>query len=64
MATPRIMPLGFIDRTTGDGAIIMLTNPEESSHSEARHSGHPMAVQPSTAGRRQNPGRNQRTWDT
>ena len=30
MATPRIMPLGFIDRTTGDGAIIMLTNPEES----------------------------------
>ena len=30
MATPYIMPLGFIDRTTEDGAIIMLTNPEES----------------------------------
>jgi hypothetical protein len=30
MVTPYIMPLGFIDRTTRDGAIIMLTNPEES----------------------------------
>ena len=30
MATPYIMPLGFIDRPTEDGAIIMLTNPEES----------------------------------
>ena len=31
MATPYIMPLGFIDRPTEDGAIIMLTNPEEST---------------------------------
>ena len=30
MATPYIMPLGFIDRTTDDGAIIMLTNPSDS----------------------------------
>ena len=30
MAAPYIMPLGFIDRPTEDGAIIMLTNPEES----------------------------------
>ena len=30
MATPYIMPLGFIDRPTGDGAIIMLTNPQDS----------------------------------
>ena len=30
MATPYIMPLGFIDRPTENGAIIMLTNPEES----------------------------------
>ena len=30
MATSCIMPLGFIDRPTEDGAIIMLTNPEES----------------------------------
>ena len=31
MTTPYIMPLGFIDRPTEDGAIIMLTNPEEST---------------------------------
>ena len=31
MATPCIMPLGFIDRPTEDGAIIMLTNPKEST---------------------------------
>ena len=30
MPTPLIMPMGFIDRPTEDGAIIMLTNPEES----------------------------------
>lgn len=30
MAGPYIMPLGFIDRTTDDGAIIMLTKPSES----------------------------------
>ena len=30
MATPYIMPLGFIHRRTGDGAVIMLTNPEDS----------------------------------
>ena len=30
MAEKRILPLGFIDRTTGDGAIIMLTRPSES----------------------------------
>ena len=30
MATPYIMPLGFIHHRTGDGAIIMLTNPEDS----------------------------------
>ena len=27
MAAPRILLLGFIDRTTDDGAIIMLTSP-------------------------------------
>ena len=30
MAAPRILPLGFIDRTTNDGAIIMLTRPSDS----------------------------------
>ena len=30
MATPYIMPLGFIDRTTDDGTIFLLTNPEDS----------------------------------
>ncbi len=30
MPQPRLLPLGFIDRTTDDGAIIMLTNPSES----------------------------------
>ena len=30
MAAPRLLPLGFIDRTTDDGAIIMLTRPSES----------------------------------
>ena len=30
MAAPRILPLGFIDRTTDDGAIIMLTRPSAS----------------------------------
>ncbi len=30
MAAPRILPLGFIDRATGDGAIIMLTKPSDS----------------------------------
>lgn len=30
MPEPRILPLGFIDRTTDDGAIIMLTRPSES----------------------------------
>ena len=30
MAARRILPLGFIDRTTNDGAIIMLTRPSES----------------------------------
>ena len=27
---PRILPLGYIDRTTDGGAIIMLTKPSES----------------------------------
>ena len=30
MAQPYINPLGFIDRPTQDGAVILLTNPEES----------------------------------
>ena len=30
MPQPRLLPLGFIDRTTDDGAIIMLTRPSES----------------------------------
>ena len=30
MPEPRILPLGFIDRTTDDGAIIMLTRTSES----------------------------------
>ena len=30
MATPYIMPLGFIARTTDDGAVMLLTNPEDS----------------------------------
>lgn len=30
MPAPRILPLGFIDRTTDDDAIIMLTNPNDS----------------------------------
>ena len=30
MAKKRILPLGFIDRTTKDGAIIMLTRPSDS----------------------------------
>ncbi len=30
MATPYIMPLGFVHRRTEDGATIILTNPEES----------------------------------
>ena len=30
MATPYIMPLGFIDRITEDGAIFQLTYPEDS----------------------------------
>ena len=30
MPAPRILPLGFIDRTTDDGAIIMLTTPSDS----------------------------------
>ena len=35
MAAPRILPLGFIDRTTEDGAITILTSPRNS------HSVHP-----------------------
>ena len=30
MANQRILPLGFLDRTTDGGAIIMLTNPSDS----------------------------------
>ena len=30
MAQPYIMPLGFIDRPTQEGAVITLTNPEDS----------------------------------
>ena len=30
MAKPYIMPIGFIDRTTDDGVIMMLTNPSDS----------------------------------
>ena len=30
MTRPHIMPLGFIDRLTDDGAIVTLTNPEDS----------------------------------
>ena len=30
MTAPFIMPIGFIDRTTDDGAIMMLTNPSDS----------------------------------
>ena len=30
MTKKRILPLGFIDRTTGDGATIMLTKPSDS----------------------------------
>ena len=30
MARPYINPLGFIDRPTEDGAVILLTNPEDS----------------------------------
>lgn len=30
MATPHIMPIGFIDRTINGGAIMMLTNPSDS----------------------------------
>ena len=30
MATPYIMPLGFIDRITEEGAVFQLTNPEDS----------------------------------
>ena len=30
MAENRILPLGFIDRTTEDGAVIMLTRPSDS----------------------------------
>ena len=33
MAATRILPLGFIDRTTDDGTIIMLTSPPRNSHS-------------------------------
>ena len=29
MAAPRILPLGFIDRTTNNGAIMLLTTPSE-----------------------------------
>ena len=30
MPTPHILPLGFIDRTTPEGVIFILTNPEDS----------------------------------
>ena len=30
MNTPYIMPLGFIGQTTEDGAVFLLTNPEDS----------------------------------
>ena len=30
MTTPCIMPIGFVDRTTSDGTIFTLTNPEDS----------------------------------
>ena len=30
MAEPYIMPLGFIDRTTNNGTVFLLTNPDES----------------------------------
>ena len=32
MPAPRILPLGFIDRTTSDGAVILLTKPSDSSN--------------------------------
>ena len=60
MTTLYIMPLGFIDRPTEDGAIIMLTNPEESTSLKLATPVTPVALQPSTAGRGQNPGRNNR----
>ena len=31
MAIPYIMPLGFVDGTTKDGVVILLTNPDESA---------------------------------
>ena len=31
MTTPYIMPLGFIDRTTDEGTVFLLTNPEDSA---------------------------------
>ena len=31
MSTPYIMPLGFIDRITEEGAVFQLTNPEDSN---------------------------------
>ena len=52
MAKKRILPLGFIDRATDDGAIIMLTKPSE-SHTirpetpvtlQARSTGEPRAT--------------------
>ena len=52
MAKKRILPLGFIDRATDDGAIIMLTKPSE-SHTirpetpvtlQARSAGEPRAT--------------------
>ena len=35
MPAPRILPLGFIDRTTSDGAVILLTKPSRKTHADS-----------------------------
>ena len=35
MPTPRMLPLGFIDRTTSDGAVILLTKPSRKTYADS-----------------------------
>ena len=55
MATHYIMPLGFIDRTTDDGAIFLLTSAEGLQRTETRHSGGGVAIPTRIPGPSQGP---------
>ena len=60
MATPYIMPLGFVDRTTDDGTIFLLADPQDSLRLNLDTPRHGLAILVRTTGARQNPGTHKR----